>query len=255
MSLPFLVHCHIPKTGGSALNQRFMLPHFGARDVYMLYRHVFEMAERLPTLHTSRAMRSFAASGHVPFGFFQQVYPEAVHISVFRDPVERMVSFLNYVVTQPRHGVQQRLPAELRANPAEDPDRFVIAVLDDPRLAVVQSNVQTRLAAGCARLGDRPVSPEHLRMASRNIARHDYLVGDQARLGSFLADLRERFPRPEAEGPVPRPDAQTEKRMPRKLTLDMLAPGTRERLAAANTLDLRLYEAITRQHANLAAAA
>ena len=85
MSEPFLVHAHIPKTGGSALNRRLVFPGFGEDRVCQLYRFVFERAQRLPTRHVSRAMRSSAAAGHVPFGYFERLYPGALYVSVFRE--------------------------------------------------------------------------------------------------------------------------------------------------------------------------
>ena len=253
MSLPFLVHCHVPKTGGSAFNQRFLFPRFGMDGTYLLYRYVFEAAHRLPTRHVSRAMRSYAATGHIPFGYFHKIYPEALHVSIFREPVARSLSFLNFVLATPDHKVRERLPALIANNATDDPDAFVLAVLDEPRLAVVQANVQTRLASGCARLGPRPVDALHLEIAEENIRRDDYLVGDQANLAGFLHRMTQRFPLP--PGPTPQPDAAAEKRLARKLAAKMLQPATLARLEDANRFDLKLYESIRRRTENLSAAA
>lgn len=253
MTLPFLVHTHIPKTGGSAFNQRFLFPCFGTNGTYLLYRYVFEAAHRLPTRHVSRAMRSYAATGHVPFGYFQRIYPDAHYVSIFRDPVARCLSFLNFVLATPDHKVHERLPTGLSGLAGDDPDRFVLAVLDEPRLAVVQSNVQVRLASGCARLGPRPVDALHLEVAEDNIRRDDYLIGDQADLAGFLQRIMQRFPMP--SGPTPQPDAAAEKRLTRTLSANMLRPTTVGRLEDANRFDLRLYESIRRRTGNLSAAA
>lgn len=251
---PFLVHAHIPKTGGSALNQRFLFPHFGPDRVQMLYRYVFEAAHRLPQRHTSPAMRCFAATGHVPFGFHSRVYPSATYLSVFREPVARSLSFLNFVLATPDHKVHERVGPGPARTMEEDPDRFVMAVLQEPRLAVVQSNVQTRLASGCARLGEMPVDALHLDVAEANISRADYITGDQARLGRLISELRERYPVPRVQGPTPQPDPRVEKRMPRVLQVEALAPATRAALEQANRFDLRLYERIRSRSENLAAA-
>ncbi|MEM1131019.1 MAG: hypothetical protein AAGH83_10920, partial [Pseudomonadota bacterium] len=86
---PFVVHCHVPKTGGSALNQRLFFPRFGAAQVYQMYRFIFERSSRLPLRHRARAMRSRAAIGHIPFGYFDLLYPDALYVSLFRAPEAR----------------------------------------------------------------------------------------------------------------------------------------------------------------------
>ena len=245
MSGPFLVHCHVPKTGGSALNRRFLYPAFGEDRVYQLYRFVFERASRLPHRHVSRAMRSYAATGHVPVGFFDRVYPDALYFSVFREPVERMLSFLNFVLSNPDHKVNARLPKGAVRHAAQDPDAYVNAVLDEPRLAVVQANVQTRIAGGAARLGDRPVSELHLDQAFENLSRSSYVVGDQSDLDDLIARLGERVPVLAAQcSSEPRSSAKLEKRLPRTLCLNALAPRTLDRIRGANDLDIRLYDRV-----------
>ena len=245
MSGPFLVHCHVPKTGGSALNRRFLYPAFGEDRVYQLYRYVFERASRIPLRHVSRAMRSFAATGHVPFGFFDRVYPDAIYVSVFREPVERMLSFLNFVISNPDHKVNARLPKGAVRHAAQDPDAYVNAVLNDPRLAVVQANVQTRIAGGAARLGDRPVNDLHLDQALENLSRPNYFVGDQSDLDNLIERLSTVVPILTAQDPSkPKSNAKLEKRLPRTLTLNALAPRTLERIRGANDLDLRLYDLV-----------
>ena len=251
MSAPFLVHCHVPKTGGSALNRRFLYPSFGEGRVYQLYRYVFECASRLPPRHVSRAMRSYAATGHVPVGFFDHVYPGAIYVSVFRDPVERTLSFLNFALSSERHQVRKRLPDVVIRNASQDPDAYVNAVLDEPRLAVVQANVQTRIAGGAARLGDQPVNALHLDQAFENLSRPTYLVGIQSELETLVQRLGAVVPARARQGaPDTASSPRLEKRLPRALSLDGLAPRTLERIRGANDLDLRLYDRVRESLAN-----
>lgn len=246
MSEPFIVHAHIPKTGGSALNRRFLFPRNGEARVYQLYRYVFESASRLPLRHVSRAMRSFAATGHVPFGFFDRVYPEAVYVSVFREPEARFLSFVNFVLARPDHKVWERLPRAVLTHAGEDPDALVHAILDDPRLVIVQSNVQTRLAGGMARLSDRAAGPEELAAARTNLASRRYLAGDQGDLDGFIARLEHTLPVLLGGGLAHRTptSARLEKRLGGRVTPDLLTSRTRERLRDANALDLALYDLV-----------
>ena len=254
MTMSFLVHSHIPKTGGSALNQRFLFPRHGTDRVQMLYRYVFETAHRLPRRHVTPSMRCHAATGHVPYGYFDRVYPDAVYVSVFREPVQRMLSFLNFVLATPGHKVQERIGPDMADRAPEDPDAFVMAVLAEPRLAVVHANVQVRLASGCARLGEAPVDALHFEVAETNLGRPGYVIGDQAAFPRFIAELSERFPRVAATRASSPPDARLEKRLPKVLHRDMFAPGTIAALEQANRWDLALYDRVTRQSQNRAAA-
>lgn len=238
---PFIVHCHIPKTGGSALNRRVLFPTHGEENVYQLYRYVFERASRLPRRHVARAMRSDLAVGHVPFGYFDEIYPGALHVSVFREPVARFVSFLNFVLANPKHAVRARLDPPLVANAADDPDALIRAVLAEPRLAVVHRNVQTRLAGGAPRLGDVEVSTCHLEAALRNVARERYVTGVQENLDDLIDRLRERLPHLRLRTTA---TADQEKRLPKVLHIPALSRQTLDRIRAANDLDLRLHAAV-----------
>ncbi|MEM7190256.1 MAG: sulfotransferase family 2 domain-containing protein [Pseudomonadota bacterium] len=236
---PFLVHCHIPKTGGSALNRRFLFARFGEKNVHQMYRYVFERFSSLPMRHRARSMRSFAASGHVPFGYFDQIYPEAVYISVIREPVARFVSFLNFVASEPGHAVYQRLCQQgvdpLRA----DPECCVAAALSDPHLKAIHCNATTRLAGGQARLGRTLIDWRIYEAALANLAKARYLVGLQSELPEFMARLAISFGAP--AGPVSVP-AKLEKRLGRRISISDLAPATVNRIAQANDLDRRLYD-------------
>ncbi|MFK7943301.1 MAG: hypothetical protein AB8B85_10370 [Paracoccaceae bacterium] len=254
MQSSFLVHSHIPKTGGSALNQRFLFPRLGEDRVQMLYRYVFEAAHRLPMRHITPSMRCYGATGHVPYGYFERVYPAAIYVSVFREPVDRMLSFLNFALATPGHKLHERIGLAMAGRAAEDPDAFAMAVLQEPRLAVVHSNVQTRLACGCARLADTRIDALHLEIAESNLKQNNYLFGDQTDLSSFVEDMKARFPLHGRSDSICEVDAKTEKRLPKLLTSDMLRPRTLAALENANHFDLGLYDRITKRTANLAAA-
>ncbi len=247
MSEPFIVHSHIPKTGGSALNRRLLFPLYGEDRAYQMYRYVFETASRLPRRHVARAMRSYVAVGHVPFGYFDEVYPQAIYVSVFREPVARFVSFLNFVLANAEHAVRQRIDEPVIDNAADDPDRFIAAVLAEPRLAIVHQNAQTRLAGGSPRLGQCPVTGDHLDAALRNVARECYVTGIQEDMVGLIARFRERFPTARFQDAG---SPHLEKRMTRALAVQHLGARTLDRLRAANDLDLYLYDAVhkDRQH-------
>ncbi len=247
MTETFLVHCHIPKTGGSALNHQLLSPSFGRNGFHRLYRYVFECAAVLPRRHRARSMRSQGASGHIPYGYYRPVYPDAFYFSIFREPVARFVSFLNYVCANPGHAVRRRLDADLIASAASHPDRFACAILQEPRLSVVHSNVQSRLAAGLPRLGERAVDEDDLDHAFRNLLQPDYIWGTQEAFDTFQSQVENWLyaRRLRVRILTDIPDAKA-KRLAHRFAAGDLAPATLARIRDANQLDMALYEQVLR---------
>lgn len=238
MSEPFIVHCHIPKTGGSALNRGFLTAMHGEARVYQMYGDVFEAASRLPRHQVARGMRSYVAVGHVPFGYFDEIYPEAIYLSIFREPVARFLSFLNSVLNNPEHTVRGSLCRSVLKNGADDPEPLIMAVLGEPRLADMYRNVQVRLAGGSPLLGGRSTTSDHLDAALRNIAQARYITSTLEDLPTMFAHLRHRFDHVRATDPaqnvVPKPSART-------ISVDAIRPKILDRVRATNDLDIRLY--------------
>ena len=255
MSEPFVVHCHMPKTGGSALNRRILFARYGMDRVHQMYRFIFERSSRLPIRHRTRAMRCFAATGHVPFGYVDMIYPEALYISVFRDPVERFLSFMNFMLNTPDHAARARLDTSLLERVEDDPDGLILAVLEDPHLVAVHANTQVRLASGTARLAPGPVTSQHLDIAQKNLASPRYLTARHDDLDAFLILLDDILPGrgQDIEGRDIPPDL--EKRGPRLLTAKALRPGTLDAIRRENQLDLKLLDMLDGRRAGRTRAA
>ncbi|MEM7060648.1 MAG: hypothetical protein AAF557_23960 [Pseudomonadota bacterium] len=242
----FVVHCHMPKTGGSALNRRILFARYGIDRVHQMYRYIFERSSRLPIRHRTKALRSFAAAGHVPFGYVDPIYPEALYVSVFRDPVERFLSFLNFMLLTPDHAARARLPEKAFSNFEQDPDSLAMAVLADPHLRAVHCNAQVRLASGSARLGKTPVGSDHMDAALGNLSNPRYLTARLEDLDGFLIRLDDILPGEGNAIGAENIPAKLEKRGQRRLHAKMLAPATLTAIRDANDYDLRLIDAVDR---------
>lgn len=237
MQEPFVVHCWIPGTG-NALDRRVLVPAYGAGNIQFLTGTQIEQATRLPTAEVSRAMRSMAASGTVPFGFFERIYPEAIYLSVLRDPVARFLECLQ---------VQETGYTE------QDPAALVEAALADAPFMRIEANLQTRIVSGRAIREPDPVQQAHFEAARICLTRRNYLVGHHAqldrylmRLDGLLPSMRPSWPR---ESPALRPS-----QAPRFATAD-LPPRLVQRIRQANYWDLRLHEMVELDRAGARAAA
>ena len=244
-SEPFVVHCHIPRTGGMAVNQRLLVPRYGADRVQQLYNGPFARFARLPLRHRAPAMRAYAAAGHVPFGYVDALYPAAVYVSVFRDPVSRFLADLNHALCAPRNMLRARLGPDRVQLASADPDRFVAAVLCDPGLGVLCTNLQTRLAAGTARIGRYAIDAAHLTAAKTHLANPRYLIGLMSGMDQFLDRLDAALPG-FGPGPIPADPARAQNQPSPVLTSAGLTARTLAAIEDANALDMVVYETAAR---------
>ena len=121
----FLVHVHVPKTGGSSVRQ-FLRDVVGEDAIFAtgLGRATFEALAQPPQ---SRKTPLRAAHGHFGYGMhlhpvFRAAQPRAVHYAtVLRDPVARIVSQFQWEVSSPM-GILlgARIPPREGPPPTED---------------------------------------------------------------------------------------------------------------------------------------
>lgn len=245
---PIVLHCHMPKTAGSALNRQVLRPRHDPARVMLAYGPRFERNRRFPLADISPPERVELIAGHVPVGFADNLGRRVLHVSVLRDPVARMFSFLNYVAVAPRHGLRRRFDLDMKAVAREDPARFVRLMLADDMVRLRQTNAMTRLASGMARLGKKAPDGSDLAAALTTVEEGWYIVGVQERFDQFAARLRARLDSegagdPERAEEIDQSD-EAEKRLPRLVSLSDATPATIAAVREANSLDQRLYDAV-----------
>ncbi|MEL7464392.1 MAG: hypothetical protein AAFN79_10020 [Pseudomonadota bacterium] len=239
---PLLVHCHMPKTAGSALNRRVFLPRFDQSRVWLAYGVKIERRRTLE-VEEGPARPAFIA-GHIPFGFADPLEREVVHVSILRDPVDRVVSFLNYVAVADRHGARRKFEEDMQALALKDPSRFAEMILSQDHVRIRQSNTMVRLASGMPRLGKRKPGYWRLGVAMKRLHQPDYLVGLQDRFDEFAAFLAdycdERGIGRRARATATDDDA--DKRFDKVIRLGDLSAKTLEMIRGMNSLDMRFFE-------------
>lgn len=243
---PLVLHCHMPKTAGSALNRQVLRPRYAPARVVLAYGPKFERRRRLPLGEIMSPHGIGLIAGHVPFGYADDLGRHVLHVSMLRDPVERMFSFLNFVAVAPRHGLRKRFDLDMQALAREDPARFVTLMLADERVRLRQTNVMTRLASGMARLSKNKPDAARLGDAVRRVREAECEVGVQERFDQFAARLRARLDGEGLGGDIAALDIdqsdEAEKRLPRVVTQANAPPAIIEAVRAANGFDQRLYD-------------
>lgn len=188
---PLLLHVHMPKTAGSALNLGILAPRFEPQRVWLSYGVKVERRRKHLSEEDPKDVDFIA--GHVPFGFAAPLGRPVLHVSVLRDPTDRVVSFLNYVAVAERHGARRKFDIDMKAMARKDPSRFASMILGQDHVRRRQSNTMVRLASGMARLSNRTPGLWRLGAALRNAASPDYLIGAQEAFDAFAAHLKSRL--------------------------------------------------------------
>ncbi|MGB0505990.1 MAG: hypothetical protein ACPGGK_07305 [Pikeienuella sp.] len=238
---PLLIHSHMPKTAGSALNRNVLWPRFASSAMRMAYGVAFEKSRRFPEPLGEIGF----LSGHAPYGYGAGLGREVLYISVLRDPVDRMFSFLNFVAIAGRHGARRQFDEDMQAVARKDPERFVLKMLESELVQLRQNNLMVRLASGMPRLGRHRPGRHKLRQAITHSRKEDYLVGVQERFDEFAGQLRcalddrgiGRF----GDGKPITGDV-SEKRFEKVISADHVGASVVDEIRRANALDQRFYD-------------
>lgn len=172
-----LVFTHIPKTAGTSLKMSVVLPNVVPSRIYWV--------QGMGKLIRDRPRDVDVVLGHIPFGVHHALPHRSVrYLTVLRDPVDRCVSFYNYVLMcetrNPGH------PGDVSGHPAlADAKRYPI---DEFFELEPYRNVQTKFTAGVVWDRSRNALPawarellvsesRMLRTAQRNLTDTYWLFG------------------------------------------------------------------------------
>ncbi len=242
-----IVHVHLPKTAGSALNHFVLTPNFPKRRIFRTYgvKHAQEAFVR-----ARRDQEFDLVLGHIHYHFAGlHREPGVRFVSVLREPVDRLVSEINFTLHK------RRAAAARRGDPPPeglDGDALLkrIAAKDAARRR--HADVMTKLVSGqfrtlelaedgVARAVDHLSSPSfHWDVQDRFDAFADRLHRD---LGLARHDAPATHFQQPRDGETPQETARRlAKIVPKEFTPKHLTAKTRALAEDMNRADLKLYE-------------
>lgn len=221
-----LIHIHVPKCAGGAVNQ-VLRRHFGPR---LLHGQRAEIVAALAV--GDGAARYDAIAAHMAWGAHRHLDRPALYFSAVRDPLARICSFFNHIHTQPKGAMHRHFKARLR-----DLDSLSDADFERPALRWRFSNAMCRMYSGLNNFDDATwagVRP----LIERRLDAGDLVVRDLAGITAFLAE------RGIHHGPLPKQKVTRHDRFDDYVVArpETLKPATVERLAARNAMDLLLMD-------------
>lgn len=111
---PILCFVHIPKTAGTTLNS-ILTRQYGARRIFTLSNNrPNRLPESFQRMNKKERRTYKVIKGHFPYGFHEFLRGRPyIYMTLFRDPVDRVISHYHYVRRSEEHYIHQKVGEDL----------------------------------------------------------------------------------------------------------------------------------------------
>lgn len=228
-----VVFDHIPKCAGTSIHA-FLRKYYPTRFTYLagVHKNQAGIFKQYPEKKRNR----FAfISGHSANNLLDYVRKDAVAVTVFRDPVDRIVSHYYYVKRQTNHPLHER--AFVRDSVSL---QDYCAKFDDESL----HNFYVRRYSGLEAAEIDQFPERAISLALEKIVSRYAVVGFQDRLPEFLQRVGKRLQLPGRSF-----RAKVRNKTASRPALSDLDELTRRQIARYNELDIRLYHLLLERFA------
>lgn len=167
-----IIILHIPKTAGTSL-RKLVQRNYKKEECFFVYTRNsrFQTVDDFMELDQGKKGRLKIIMGHLPFNPHLYAGMDPVYVTILRDPVERVISYYNHVMTR-KDGWTSRNVSLLK----------YLEESDDLQLW----NHQTRILSG---LNEVVVNSGHLEAAKNNLENHFIFAGLSEMYAESIARL------------------------------------------------------------------
>jgi hypothetical protein len=110
---PVLCFVHIPKTAGTTLNA-ILIRQYSTRNIFVLTKNRPDhLPESFKQFGRRKRNRYRVIKGHFPYGFHEVLDRPYLYMTLFRNPVDRVISHYHYVRRSEGHYIHQKVGDEL----------------------------------------------------------------------------------------------------------------------------------------------
>jgi len=106
-----LIFFHIPKTAGTTLNS-IIRNNYSSNVIYELGWQPQISINKLKKLDSDRLTKLKVISGHMTFGIHNYIPHECSYVTILRNPIDRVISFYNYLLRAGLPGLTDRIKDE-----------------------------------------------------------------------------------------------------------------------------------------------
>lgn len=174
---------HLPKTGGTTLNH-IIRRQYDPDQLFFFGPNTPESLQVFINKSSDEKRHIKLISGHFPFGIHEQMPDETTYITLFREPIKRVVSFFYYVKNTDSHYLNKDVVGKSMG---------LVAFMEGYTTQMVD-NGQTRLISGLWL--DPPYgecTTEMFEMAKTNLRERFSIVGLTEQFDETLLLMRDAF--------------------------------------------------------------
>jgi hypothetical protein len=222
-----IVFVHLPRTGGITLAS-IIERQYGAKRAFFVYADpegdTGGALRELEAMSPSQRRELRALHGHHRFGIHERYFDAASYIALFREPVDRLISYYHYILENPAHYLHRMVVER----------RMKLRDLVTSRATIELDNHQTRQISGRAGVGIGGCTRQMLDEARENLERRFTTFGLTERFDESVLLMTNAF------GWSP-PYYEWLNASKERVRRDAVAAEVEELLLETNALDVELY--------------
>lgn len=181
-----IIFTHVPRSAGTTLITILERQYRPDQQFYFYVREKFgttnEALEEFMQLPEEKRSRLKVLQGHMSFGL-HRYYDRYAYIALFRDPVERVVSYYYYIIKQPHHYLHNIVLA----------NRMRLEEFVKAGLSTEFDNIQTRQISGIEGVPYGKCTEKMLETAKLNLVRHYAIAGLTERFDETVMLMKQHF--------------------------------------------------------------
>lgn len=191
MTQPVCVFVHMPKAGGSTLQEiiQRQFPPAATLDIDgESVESVQSSVDRLRHMPEKDRERIACVKGHIPFGIHRWLPRTPRYVTMLRDPIQRIVSDYFFALNTPGHSLFERMRRDRLSL------KDFVVLRDEQRLSDIYCRLLSE-AVSWDRLADSPrtLPPSALATAKENMERYFAVVGITERFNESLLLMQSAF--------------------------------------------------------------
>jgi len=216
---------HLPKCGGTTINL-YLTNHYPKRYVFrLLGTNPKKSVEEFRNLPKKKRWSTKLIYGHAAHDLQGLTHPDTFAITVFREPIDRIISHYYYVKQTKNHYLHDKIINE----------NILLEDYCSSNLSVELSNWYVTHFTGLSLLEVENNPNESIEIALKNILEMYDVIGFQEDIPFFVNQLKDRL-----SLKVPQ-NLEKKNKTKNRLQIEELNQETIDKISQSNSLDIKLY--------------
>jgi hypothetical protein len=186
-----IIFVHVPRSGGTTLNS-ILQNNFPASRQFSFYvtedeGSVDESMNKFKSISPAEKQKFLLLTGHVNFGIHHYYNDKFTYITMFRDPVQRILSYYSYILKKEDHYLHSIVVK----------NRLKVNDILRNKISVEFDNAQVRQISGIAGVSFGECNQAMLDKAKENLDKYYSMFGITERFNESLVFMKNYFGLPQ----------------------------------------------------------